>query len=54
VQGSLKSSRLARLQGHEAAKQRLFADLAPVMESEDVQEGIQSFLERRDAVFKGR
>jgi len=54
VQGSLKSSRLARLQGHEAAKQRLFADLAPVMESEDVQEGIQSLLERRDAVFKGR
>ena len=54
VQGSLRSSRLARLEGHDAAKQRLFPDLAPVMASEDVQEGIQSFLERRDAVFKGR
>ena len=54
VQGSLRSSRLARLEGHGAAKQRLFPELAPVMESEDVQEGIQSFLERRDAVFKGR
>ncbi|TDT37061.1 enoyl-CoA hydratase/carnithine racemase [Halospina denitrificans] len=54
VQGSLKSSRIARLEGHDAAKQRVFRDLAPVMASEDVQEGIQSFLERRDAVFKGR
>ena len=54
VQGSLKSSRIARLEGHTAAKERVFRDLAPVMESEDVQEGIQSFLERRDAVFQGR
>lgn len=53
VQASLKSSRLARLQGHDAAKQRLFPDLRPVMASEDVQEGIQSFLERREAVFNG-
>ncbi|MFE8070925.1 crotonase/enoyl-CoA hydratase family protein [Marinobacteraceae bacterium S3BR75-40.1] len=54
VQGSLRSSRLARLEGHDAAKVRLFRDLKPVMESEDVQEGIASFLERREAVFKGR
>lgn len=54
VQGSLRSSRLARLQGHAAAKERLFPDLQPVMASDDVKEGIQSFLERRDAVFKGR
>ena len=53
VQGSLRSSRLARLQGHAAAKARLFPDLRPVMASEDVKEGIQSFLARRDAVFKG-
>ncbi len=54
VQGSLRSSRVARLEGHDAAKKRMFPDLQPVMASEDVQEGIRSFLERRDAVFKGR
>lgn len=54
VQGSLRSSRLARLKGHDAAKEDLFASLKPVMASEDVQEGIRSFLERRDAVFRGR
>jgi len=53
VQGSLRSSRIARTEGHDAAKARLFPDLAPVMRSQDVQEGIQSFLERREAVFKG-
>ncbi|TVQ31472.1 MAG: enoyl-CoA hydratase [Wenzhouxiangella sp.] len=54
VQGSLRSSRLARLQGHDAARQALFPALAPVMASDDVREGLQSFLERRTAVFKGR
>ncbi len=54
VQGSLKSSRLARLEGHDAAKHDLFRSLRPVMASDDVQEGIRSFLERREAVFKGR
>ena len=54
VQGSLRSSRIARIEGHNAAREHVFADLVPVMESEDVQEGIRSFLERRDAVFKGR
>ena len=54
VQGSLRASRLARLEGHAAAKARLFPDLAPVMASEDVQEGIRSFLERREARFQGR
>jgi len=54
VQGSLASSRLARNEGHRAAKDRLFPDLRPVMASEDVKEGIQSFLERREAVFQGK
>ena len=54
VQGTLRSSRLARMEGHDAAKARLFPDLKPVMESADVKEGINSFLERRDAVFQGR
>ncbi|HBC34488.1 MAG: enoyl-CoA hydratase, partial [Rhodopirellula sp.] len=54
VQGSLKSSKIAVSEGQEAAKQRLFPDLQPVMASEDVKEGIQSFLERREAAFKGK
>ena len=54
VQGSLKSSQIARDQGEQAAIGRLFKDLQPVMASEDIKEGIQSFLERRPAKFKGR
>ncbi|MBK1873531.1 crotonase/enoyl-CoA hydratase family protein [Marinobacter sp. 1-3A] len=54
VRGSLNSSKIAVSEGQEAAKQRLFPDLQPVMASEDVKEGIQSFLERRNAVFKGK
>lgn len=54
VQGSLKSSKIAVSAGQEAAKRSLFPDLRPVMASEDVKEGMQSFLERREAVFKGK
>ncbi|MCM0612803.1 crotonase/enoyl-CoA hydratase family protein [Marinobacter sediminum] len=54
VRGSLKSSKLSVTDGQETAKQRLFPDLKPVMASDDVKEGIKSFLERRDAVFRGR
>ena len=54
VQGSLASSRVARLHGHNAAKSELFTALEPVMASDDVKEGIRSFLERREAVFKGK
>jgi hypothetical protein len=31
----------------------LFTALKPVMASEDVKEGLRSFLERREAKFKG-
>ncbi len=54
VLGSLKSSLIARHQGEQAALTALFPDLKPVMASEDVKEGLASYLERRDAVFKGR
>lgn len=54
VRGSLMSSRKARLEGEEAAAQNLFPSLQTVMQSEDMKEGIQSFIERRDAVFVGR
>lgn len=54
VQATLASSRLARAQGEVAALRRLLPDLLPLMSSEDVAEGLQSFLERRTAKFKGR
>lgn len=53
VQGSLKSSQIARDQGEQAAIATLFKDLKPVMASEDIKEGIQSYIERRPARFKG-
>jgi len=54
VQATLVSARVARTQGEVVAIRRLLADLAPLMSSEDVTEGLQSFIERRAAKFKGR
>lgn len=54
VYGSLKSSRLSIEQGARVALDRMLPDLAPVMQSEDLKEGVNSFLERREARFKGR
>lgn len=53
VQATLKSARLARSKGDQAAIDRLLPDLMPIMESEDLKEGINSFLERREAQFRG-
>jgi enoyl-CoA hydratase/carnithine racemase len=53
VAASLKSSRLARSLGNQAAIDRLLPDLMPLMTSRDVREGLASFLERREARFKG-
>jgi enoyl-CoA hydratase/carnithine racemase len=54
VQAVLKATRLAALEGERAAAATLFDDMITVMKSEDAQEGVQSFLERRDANFQGR
>lgn len=54
VRGVLASARTAVLQGEEAARATIFSDMAELMKSEDMQEGLQSFLERRPARFKGR
>ncbi len=54
VQAVLKSTRLAWTRGEQEAAPHLFTDLLPVMQSEDAAEGVRSFLERREAVFKGR
>jgi enoyl-CoA hydratase/carnithine racemase len=54
VQATLASARLARTKGDEAAFARLIPDLIPLMKSEDVMEGLQAFIQRREANFKGR
>ena len=54
VRGAIKSCRVAALQGEEAARAVIFQDVAVVMKSEDMKEGLQSFIERRAAVFKGK
>lgn len=53
VRAILKSSRLT-LEAERRAAAHVFDDLPAVMRSEDAQEGVRSFLERRDAVFAGR
>jgi enoyl-CoA hydratase/carnithine racemase len=54
VMAALKSARIARTEGDRAALARLIPNLLPLMQSEDVKEGIISFLERREANFKGK
>ncbi len=54
VKGSLVSSKLARIQGEQAAKDVIYQSVQAIMSSADMQEGIASFLERREANFKGR
>jgi enoyl-CoA hydratase/carnithine racemase len=53
VQGSLASARQAWLHGELSEISRMFPRLATIMQSEDVQEGVRSFIERRPAVFRG-
>ena len=54
VKATLASAHRARLEGEAAAFARLDADMAELFETEDGREGLQSFLERREARFTGR
>jgi enoyl-CoA hydratase/carnithine racemase len=54
VQGSLRSSRTCMLEGDDKAIDLTFRGMAEVMRSEDAAEGVRSFVDRREAVFRGR
>jgi enoyl-CoA hydratase/carnithine racemase len=54
VRASLASSRIAVAYGPHAAIRELNAQQAMLMASEDVAEGVRSFIERRKGMFSGR
>ncbi|MDV6010954.1 crotonase/enoyl-CoA hydratase family protein [Haloechinothrix sp. LS1_15] len=54
VRTTLHSAHLAREHGENTAIERLRPDIAGLLATADGAEGIQSFIERRDAVFTGR
>jgi len=54
VQGTLANARVAAAQGTAAALEHLRGVLPEILASEDAAEGLRSFLERREASFRGR
>ena len=54
VMAALRSARISRVEGHREALKRLIPDIIPILGSEDAKEGIMSFMERREAVYKGK
>jgi enoyl-CoA hydratase len=54
VRATLASAHLARVQGDEAAIERLRPEMTTLFATADAAEGVQSFVERREARFQGR
>ena len=53
VQASLRSSKLSRTHSQAAAFEKVSEEMPAVMKSKDAQEGVMSFLQRREAQFIG-
>jgi enoyl-CoA hydratase/carnithine racemase len=54
VKAVLASAHLARAQGDEAAIEQLRPEVTKLFATADATEGVQSFIERREARFQGR
>ena len=54
VRATLENARVAAKQGQRAATQHLASLLPTIMASEDATEGVMSFVQRREASFKGK
>jgi enoyl-CoA hydratase/carnithine racemase len=54
VQATLETARIAVEEGQEKAASSLLPRVREIMQTDDAMEGMQSFMERRDADFKGR
>ncbi|MEZ4295942.1 MAG: enoyl-CoA hydratase-related protein [Polyangiaceae bacterium] len=54
VRGTIASARSAARHGFDVEAAKLLERAREVMGTEDAAEGVKSFLERRDAVFKGK
>jgi len=54
VRATLKSARLAITEGEQTAIGQFLPDLQTILQNEDNKEGVQTFIERRQADFKGR
>jgi enoyl-CoA hydratase/carnithine racemase len=54
VQETLRSSRIAVEQGPKASFDSFYEQVRRLMQSEDALEGVQSFMQRRKAEFKGK
>jgi len=54
VRATLKSARLARDSGRDAAVAALMGTATPLFATDDAREGLMSFVERREARFSGR
>jgi enoyl-CoA hydratase len=54
VQYTMRSSRVALLDGEEAAKKRFRTDQMELAKTEDAQEGVRAFVERRPGRWQGR
>jgi enoyl-CoA hydratase/carnithine racemase len=54
VQETLASSQIFRERGHDATVEAFDGQLKRLASTEDFMEGVRSFLERREGVFKGK